>query len=356
MDMSTALVAPEDITPVAAASPRHAKRPLTRGKSVREEDFNKTLLEQPRRTFATVDELEHYLKANPTLLAHPDDVEHLVLEEFPQITKMPTMDDVNRSLYGTTAESPYQYQVGTYAERLGDGMEWHLEAIRKIVKFDDQPEEVFYRFESGVLVNEREVRCSEEAVKRHFGMRPFLWQQWALLSFEADLRFQQDHERDFMEIDYLRFANARWNEWLMHPNNSAFLALYNSKSEHVQNKLKKFIFSPFALCINILKDKERWDFEESGASAYQYASILGSGFITCIVCAFLQIVVPLMILLYTTRVSTNFPYFTILPNSSSLDMERIWHTTWKDFCESPRAFDAVLMNVVVYVVFLLRVG
>lgn len=320
----------------------------------KDEDFDRALLQQPRQDFASLSEVEAYLRANPSLLCHPDDVEHLVLQEFPHSTSVPTAEDLDQSMLGEGKGVPFG--VGDYAERLGDDMRWHLEPIRRLVVFKDEPDEVYYKFESGVVENSAKVRCSEEAVCRHFGMRPHLWQQYALLRFESKLRFQQDHENDFEEVDYLRFAQRSWDKWLAHPKNAEFLALYESKPEHVRDKLKTFMFSPFALCRQMLKDKARWNFDQAECSAYQYASFLGSGFITCVVCMFMQFVVPFMILLYTIRVSTNFPNFTMLPNSSSLDMERILNTSWDGFCYSSRAFDAVMMNYVIFAVYLIRVS
>ncbi|KAH9254838.1 hypothetical protein BASA81_007088 [Batrachochytrium salamandrivorans] len=250
-----------------------------------QEDFDQTLLQQPRHDFASLLEMETYLRANPKLLCHPDDVEHLVMQEFPHSASVPTSKDIDQSMVGEYKQGDGKrlpFGVGDYAERLGDDMQWHLEPIRRLVVFKDQPNEVYYKFESGVVENSTKVRCSEEAVCRHFGMRPHLWQQYALLRFESKLRFQQDHENDFEEVDYLRFAQRSWDKWLAHPKNVEFLALYESKPEHVREKLKTFVFSPFALCRQILKDNTKWNFAEAECSAYQYASFLGSGFVTCL--------------------------------------------------------------------------
>lgn len=134
---------------------------------------------------------------------------HLVLEEFPQSATVPTIQEVdesltaNHSVEGEHDDDVYLYQIGDFVERLGDDMVWHFEPIRRIVEFDDKPGEIFYRLGSGILVGSKEVRCSEEAIRRHFGMRPHLWQQWALLKLEQYARFQYGHERDFEEISYL---------------------------------------------------------------------------------------------------------------------------------------------------------
>jgi hypothetical protein len=72
------------------------------------------------------------------------------------------------------------------------------------------------------LVKTADVRCSEEGVKRQFGMRPHLWQQWALFTLEELSRFQLHHERDFLSLKYLNEASTLWAEWLEHPKNADF--------------------------------------------------------------------------------------------------------------------------------------
>lgn len=145
-----------------------------------------------------------------------------------------------------------------------------------------------------------------------------------------------------------------WDQWLNHPKNTDFKALFDSKPKHVQHRLKHHMFTPFEFMDTVRKGEGEWDFNAADCSVYQYASFLGSGFITCLVCFFMQVAVPLMIMFYTVRVGARFP-FPEEPNASSIDFGLIWNTTWEEFCFTPRPFDALMMQYVVYLVYLIRV-
>ena len=69
-------------------------------------------------------------------------------------------------------------------------MAWHLSQIRRIVRVPqdgwnslaDIKWTYYYNFDGGALVTNKDIRAPEEALKRVFGFRPWVWQQWALVS------------------------------------------------------------------------------------------------------------------------------------------------------------------------------
>ena len=104
-------------------------------------------------------------------------------------------------------------------------MKWHLALIQKVVRqapdewdFGDPendgkkvPWKFYYNMAGVNLIPERLIRSPEDGLKRVFGFRPWVWQQFALLRIEQHLRFQEDHERDFAETDCVAFADKSFD-------------------------------------------------------------------------------------------------------------------------------------------------
>jgi hypothetical protein len=89
------------------------------------------------------------------------------------------------------------------------------------------------------------VRAPEEALKRAFGMRPFVFLQWALLRTESMVQFQEKHQRDFEEFNFQYAAETMWTQFLNHPNNRDFKAHFDSFDDGAQRKLVEHLLSAF---------------------------------------------------------------------------------------------------------------
>ncbi|KAH9253295.1 hypothetical protein BASA81_008646 [Batrachochytrium salamandrivorans] len=305
------------------------------------------------RKFRTSKEAEEYFTANPTLVPQEQDIEPLVEEEFPLTTSKPTGKDAVDSICLHNPDNPNRlpYQVGQWVERPGNDQCWHLEPIRRIVQLDDGTYQ--YITKAGILVNAGEVRCSEEGVKREFGLRPHLWQQYALFRLEAQLRFQEHHEHDFMSTMYESAARSMWNDWLHHTRNQDFLALFQAKPEAMRDKLVHHMLAPFAAMDEVMY---KWDMDgDVEASVFHYNSFFGSGWITSLIVLAIQLSVPFLILVYSARVSPRFPRFTMEENSSTVDFELIFSTSWEDFCDNHTPIDQLIMQYIILIVYLLRV-
>jgi hypothetical protein len=297
---------------------------------------------------------------NSSLSLDDSRVEFVVKQEFPEEDVEPSSVDMDESILYEPVLENVPYQTGHWIERFGTDMEWHLEPIRRIVRSKEMNEWVYYcRTPAGVLVRLDSVRAPEEGLKRQFGFRPWVWQQWAFLRVENFIRFQSNHEKDFLVVDYELSAKMLFDLWFKDSRNSDFRVLFESKPKAAQEKLLKHLLTPFKL-LNEVKD---WDLKESNPSVYQYASFLGSGFITAWTVFALQLIIPLMILLYAVRTSTRFPnYSSGITNEdgnltfvSSADLVAIFETNWDTFCNQFATLDQIVMNFVVFVVYTIRV-
>lgn len=341
-------------SPSSKALAASSSNPLMSSPLAKHQQKTKTAQQQPRMHFANTFEMEQYLRDHPGVLPHPDDIQHLVEEEFPANASAPTLGDCDDSVLkqdlGNANQLPFQ--IGDWIERLGDDMQWHLEPVRRIVVFQDAPKVVWYKTEAEVLIRSDRARCSQHGLQRQFGARPLLWQQYTLLRLEEKLRFQPHHEYDFEAFQCLVFAESMWNDWLADERNSDFLRLVQSKPQHVQDKLKHHMLSPFGFMDHMMRD---WDFAGARSSVYLYNSLLGSGFLISAVMLVIQLLVPVLLLLYQVRSSPRFPAFSSEPNVSSLDLETIFATDWEGFCKEPVGIDGVLMQYVVFFVYWTRV-
>ena len=275
-------------------------------------------------------------------------------EEFPAEVKTPTVEDLDRSVLHIPTTG-LRFENGQWVERLGIDMIWHLEPIRRTVRVpSDDPDTgyaYYYKTSAGIMVPVDKVRCSEEGLKRHLGMRPWVWQQWANLRAEEYVRFQKNHERDWEQCDYVRMGTFLWNYWLNDPRNADFKELYDSKGESVQEKIVHHFMQPFALMDEV---KGEWDFADAEVSAYQYVSFLGSGYTSAITIMIIQLAIPFLLLDYVVRTSNRFPNYGNL-NLNSYEFSEIFTTTWSQFCYQYAALDELIMNFVVFIIYSIRV-
>ena len=146
------------------------------------------------------------------------------------------------------------------------------------------------------------MRAPEEALRRIFGARPWLWQQWALLKLEEKLRFEELHDCDFESFNILAYARSLWFEWLLDPRNKDFVShISNQRVIASQIDLFDHMMKPFYILDDIRRNAG-WDFSD-GFSIYSYLSAFGTGYFVCIVCLVMQFVIPAVIVLKTLEES-----------------------------------------------------
>jgi hypothetical protein len=332
------------------------------------------------------------LKDEPNKILTEVELASLVDVEFAK-KSYPTPGAMDASLLELPEENAdlIPFTQGQWVEYLGFDMNWYLAMVKRVVKvapddwdFDDPRnagKEVPWRYFLNVgklsMLEPREVRAPEEALKRFFGFRPWIWQQWACLKIESTVRFQHQHERDFERFNFRLGAEKLWKMWLADPRNADFKACYEARPSHVQEKLLNHILSPFWLMDEMSKDEHAWNFEDAGLSIYEYPSFLGSGFITVLVVFAIQLMVPVILLFAVVTDSPRFaqPYpsqnITFDPDTNeTLIIENIDPDTnqtimihpppftinsWDEFCNKSGSFDARIMNLAVLMVYLVRV-
>ena len=192
------------------------------------------------------------LKKYPNYSMH--DVEKVLSEQYPAL-RQPSPLELDNSLK-QTAPNGLLFGAGEWVEYFGVDSRWHLTRVLRIfakAPLDYRPQsgqepkwEYSYNFGKGLNVPPYLVRAPEESMRRAFGPRPFLFMQWALLRFEAMVKFQENHQRDFEEMNFQYSAENLWEQFLNHPNNLDFKEHFLSFEPHVRNKLLQHLFSAFA--------------------------------------------------------------------------------------------------------------
>lgn len=183
------------------------------------------------------------------------DVEKVLLEQYPGVMVRPTYLDMDKSI-DISPGNGLLFGTGQWAEYYGGDAKWHLGLIRRVLAkapLDHRPStkeepkwEYSYSFGKGIDVPPYLVRAPEEALKRRFGMRPFVFIQWALLRVETTTRFQEHHQRDFEVFNFQYAAETMWNQFLNHSDNADFKIHFESSDEVAQTKLLQHVLSPFA--------------------------------------------------------------------------------------------------------------
>ena len=203
------------------------------------------------------------------------------------------------------------YRPGSWVEVQGKDMKWRLDMVTHVVKLapDDfdwndpanegvEPEwRFFYSVSARRKLAKEHLRAPEEGLRRVFGARPFLWQQYACVKLEAALRFHKGHTDDFMIKDIQKFVHSLWVDWLNDPQNRDFRALYDHEwiGDLGRSELLDHIMKPFQLIETIKEDETgRWDFgEDTDIGCYTYLSCLGTGYLLPIILFLIQIWLPI---------------------------------------------------------------
>jgi len=196
------------------------------------------------------------------------------------------------------------YRVGTAVEHFDAGAQWRPGRVTRVIEqvkdeFDWEGDEeptaddyhVFYNVDDMHMVPATELSLPIEFLLEEFGLRPLLWQQWAMLRLEERLRFQEDHPRDFMELDATEFGKKLWKIWLDHFDNRDFREKYDVHP--FRDYLRERMLHPFRLIDMQTTEGGDWNVDESSnVSVYSYLSVLGAGGWMCACVFFVQILLP----------------------------------------------------------------
>lgn len=267
------------------------------------------------------------LEQNPDLPDLDQRVEDAVNKDFPTSRRFPTAQDMEDAIYRHPTNPKLKFEQGQWCEYLGMDMKWHLGQVKRVVKVapkgwkpkvDRKPDWDFcYSFQGDDLVSREKVRAPEEALKREFGLRPWVWQQWAFLKVESMTRFQRFHERDFETLNFGMTASMFFQQWLNDSRNADFRLFFETRDQGERDKLVDHLLTPFVLMDEISKNGNGlWDFEESGnISLYLYPSLLGAGWLSCLSALVIQCTIPALLLYEALVVSPRFDMANYSANS-----------------------------------------
>lgn len=215
---------------------------------------------------------------------------------------VPTIRDITEFTLLDRSKKTYRYNIGEWLEVRGNSMRYRMEIIHNILKQKNADGEDEYIFETTVdpKLTIDELRWPREALRRIFGMGPWVWQQWAMLKLEDKLVFRQGHAHDFELLDIRGYAEELWALWLHDKRNQSFRTLWDRVGASGQAELAKHIFSPFDLMVEVIHDQDQWEFADAGVSIFTYLSLLGSGFFDGAIVVFLQVFIPIILFFYYT--------------------------------------------------------
>jgi len=237
-------------------------------------------------------------------------IKNVINTEFPESSNTPTARDVIN--IGNIGSNKARYRPGSWVEIEGIDMKWRLDMITRVVRqapedFDwndsenegIDPEWEFY-YHAGIerKFREEDVRSPEEGLKRVFGNRPWVWQQWAMLKLEEKIRFQAGHQYDCMEIDVQKYAADLWDQWLDQEDNAEFCQLFDDErvGNYGRSELRNHIMKPFYLIDRIKEDMTEWNFsDDTNISVFTYMSLLGAGSLIPFAVFVIQIAIPVLL-------------------------------------------------------------
>jgi len=221
----------------------------------------------------------------------------MLLEMEHDRRREPNMRDLILSVLRKKRANGQEYRVGHWAEILAPNMSWSLEKISKVHHIDD---EFLYNVGSRRRLSAYEMRVPEEGLRKIYGYRPWIWQQWAFVKLEQKLRFQENHHDDFEVFQIPEYARDLWFEWLGDPENKDFVAhMSDEKINACQDDLFDHIMKPFYILDDMRRESE-WDFVGCDeVSVFTYVSLLGTGYVFCFISLILQFTIPVLIV-YST--------------------------------------------------------
>jgi len=212
---------------------------------------------------------------NPTA-THIDrhKIDAIVLEDYPGVNVRPTPAAMDDAVLRTPDNGTgLLFATGQWLEYQGLDQQWHLGLVRRVVASapldydplsNEEPAWVYaYNVGKQLTIPPFLTRAPEEGLKRVFGLRPWIFQQWCVLRVLSYCRFQEEHQRDFETMSFVLMAEVVWMNWLDNAANAEFRALYDAQPQGARTKLVQHILSPFASIDRLSKLNKpgaRWDF------------------------------------------------------------------------------------------------
>jgi len=169
-------------------------------------------------------------------------IEQVLLEDYPGVYVRPTPSAMDDSVLRTPDNGTgLLFATGQWLEYQGLDQQWHLGLVRRVMAtapldYDplssDEPKwEYAYNVGTQLTIPPFLTRAPEEGLKRIFGMRPFVFQQWCMLRVMNFCRFQEEHQRDFENMNFVLQAELIWVNWLDNPSNADFKQFFESQSQ-----------------------------------------------------------------------------------------------------------------------------
>ena len=242
-------------------------------------------------------------------------IRQILEREFPAFVSPSLADIINVGRFHKGSH----YKPGEWVELQGPDMGWRCEMVTRVLKIapDDwdwndpdnegiEPDwDYYYHAGEERMIQVGDVRSPKEGLVRLFGQRPWIWQQWACIKLEYVLRYQIGHQHDFESKDVIKYALELWEEWLNHPSNADFKAVFDDDriGDRGRRELINHIMTPFDLIRRIQDDRDEWNFEdEKNLSVFTYIGVLGSGYLIPLAIVVMQICAPALLIwtqLYT---------------------------------------------------------
>ena len=226
-----------------------------------------------------------------------------------------TLQDIMEDALLDRTKKSHRYDIGDWVEVLGPSMKYRLEMIVDVVRTTvEQSEGEQFLYETLVdhKLTEMQIRWPREALRRIFGMGPWVWRQWACVKLEHKLRFQEGHPDDLELLDVQAYAMELWRLWLNDPRNTEFRQLFDRVGEAGQAELLHHIMSPFRMIHEVVTNHNgRWDLDDANISIFTYVSLLGSGFLHAAVVFALQVSMPVTLFFFYTSPDREEDYIAV---------------------------------------------
>jgi len=241
-------------------------------------------------------------------------VQAFVSREFPNVVKeygrTPTVKDLIHIGESRQGKDQPRYHPAEWVEVLGNDMKWRLRVITRVVKqassdynwkvespAQDDNDGWVYTYQAGAEKNlpEHRLRAPQHGLQALFGLRPWLWQQWAMLKLEEKMRFQENHPDDFVILSAQCYAMQLWNEWLEHPRNQEFKSVFYDDriGDFGRTQLLGHILYPFVLIDKLTTSDELWNLQDDpNVSVYTYQSLHGAYFHISFTVFLIQVTIP----------------------------------------------------------------
>eukprot|EP00924_Labyrinthula_sp_SR-Ha-C_P016960 maker-scaffold_6-snap-gene-20.55-mRNA-1 protein AED:0.00 eAED:0.00 QI:170/1/1/1/1/1/2/173/622 len=258
---------------------------------------------------------EHFVAADDTGAEAYRNRHNLIFKI--NLNERPGIGALINSILAKRSSESVVYPQGSFIEYRTRNMVWKLGIVYKVVRIPpkdwdferteyvpDEKCQIYYDVGEEGMASEDHIRAPKDGLQAVFGKRPWLWQQITLLQLEKRIRFEEKYEHDYKEINYLAFAELRFQYWLKSFDNNDFKIWYDEQPATARYLLKHHIMTPFRLLEDVANNEKEWDFDDDNISVYTYLSVLGSGFFIALLTLCIQLVAPLL-LVYNVKIASD---------------------------------------------------